>query len=339
LGGFLLMNLKEMFMSALKNEKPIKWMGYGFEAFPKIKFHCVIDPISIWDILQFTGAAAIDNWGGTIRFLPGDPGWIPIVNDQNKVIKDITKWRDYVKFPKIPDLDWSDAKKTVEGIDRETTMVMVPSFRGLFERSHCLMPFEEALMSLYEEPESMYEFFGAYADWKLKVFEQLIDILNPDILHTHDDWGSKTALFFSPAKFRELLKPHYERIYGYVKKRGVLIQHHADCYCTGIENDMVDLGIDMWQGVLPSNDIVQIQKNTKGKMLLMGGLDQAVIDRADATEGEIRGEVRRAIDTYAPGGAFLPCIGSLECINEFVTPIVIDECNRYGAEWLKKQQQ
>jgi hypothetical protein len=94
----------------------------------------------------------------------------------------------------------------------------------------------------------------------------------------------------------------------------------------------------MWQGVLPSNDIVQVQKNTQGKMLLMGGIEQGVIDRADATEDEIRGEVRRAIDAYAPGGAFLPCIGSLECINEFVTPIVIDECNSYGAEWLKKQQ-
>jgi hypothetical protein len=68
----------------------------------------------------------------------------------------------------------------------------------------------------------------AFADWKLKVFEQLLDLLKPDILHTHDDWGSKTALFFSPAKFRDLLKPHYARMYGYVKKRGVLIQHHAD---------------------------------------------------------------------------------------------------------------
>jgi len=50
----------------------------------------------------------------------------------------------------------------------------------------------------------------------------------------------------------------------------------------------------------------------------------------------VRAEVRRAIDEYAPGGSFLPCIPSLECINEWVTPVVIDECNRYGAEWLKK---
>ncbi len=312
-------------------------MGYGFEAFPKAKFHCIIDPISIWDILWISGESVVDNWGVVHRYLPGDPGIIPMVNEQNKVIKDITKWQDYVKFPEIPELDWSDAKKAVDDIDRENTLVMVPTFRGLFERAHCLMTFEEVLIYMYEEPDSMYELFEAYTDWKLKVVKQLIDNLNPDVIHSHDDWGSKTALFFSPQKFRDLLKPHYEKLYGYIKERGVMVQHHCDSYAQGLEQDMVDLGIDMWQGALATNDIVQIQKNTEGKLLIMGGLEQDKIDRADATEDLIRGEVRRAIDTYAPGGAYLPVIPSIECINEHVTPIVIDECNRYGAEWLKKQ--
>ncbi len=331
------MTKKEQFMSVLRNEKPIKWMGYAFDAFPQSQFHVCMDPISIWDILQFSGEF-IDNWGVAHRYLPGDPGIIPIVNDQNKVIKDITKWRDYVHFPEIPALDWTPYKQAIDALDRDNTLVMVPSFRGLFERAHCLMTFEDVLINMYEEPEAMNEFFAAYTDWKLQVAEQIIDNLHPDMIHSHDDWGSKTSLFFSPEKFRELLKPHYARLYGYIKSRGVLVQHHADCYCQGLECDMVDLGIDMWQGVLPSNDIVQIQKNTKGKLLLMGGLDQGVIDQADATEDVIRAEVRRAIDTYAPGGCFLPCIGSLECLNAHVTPIVIDECNRYGAEWLSKQR-
>jgi len=334
------MNLKEAFLSVMRNEKPLKWMGYGFAAFPQSKFHMVMDPISIWDILQFSGEAAIDNWGGTLRFLPekGDPGIIPIVNDDNKVIKDITKWRDYVHFPEFPAFDWSDAKKQADAIDRDTTLVAVPSFRGLLERAHCLMPFEEVLVTLYEEPESLNEFFSAYADWKLKVFEQLIDNVKPDMIHSHDDWGSKDSLFLSPVKFRELLKPHYTRMYDYVKKRGVLVQHHTDTYGMGLEVDMVEMGIDMWQGVMATNDIQQIKKNTGGKLLLMGGIEQTLIDKADATEEVIRAEVRRAIDVNAPGGSYLPCVPSLETINAHVTPIVIDECNRYGAEWLKNNQ-
>jgi len=215
---------------------------------------------------------------------------------------------------------------------------MVPSFRGLFERAHCLMPFEEVLTSLYEYPDEMNEFFAAYAEWKIKVFEQLIDNLNPDIIHSHDDWGSRTTLFMSPGKFRELLKPHYTKMYEYIHKRGVLVQHHSDTNCMGIETDMVDMGIDMWQGVMPTNDIQQIKKNAGGKVLMIGGIEQTLIDKADATEDVIRGEVRRVIDEYAPGGSFLPCIPSLECINTHVTPIAIDEMNRYGAEWLKKQK-
>ncbi len=331
------MNKKEQFLSVLKNEKPIKWMGYAFNAFPDIRFHCVIDPITIWDILFISGENVLDNWGVVHRFLPGDPGIIPMVTKDNQVIKDITKWRDYVKFPKIPDLDWSDAKKAIDEIDRDTTLVMVPTFRGLFERAHCLMTFEDALMNLYGEPESMYELFEAYTDWKLEVVEQLIDNLQPDVIHTHDDWGSKDNLLFSPDVFREIFKPHYARLYGYIKERGVMVQHHADCYCQGLEKDMVDLGVDMWQGALPTNDINKIKENTEGKLLIMGGLQQDKIDQANATEEVIRTEVRRAIDEYAPGGSFLPCIPSLETINPHATPIVIDECNRYGAEWLANQ--
>ncbi|MDR1217651.1 MAG: hypothetical protein LBJ99_03585 [Oscillospiraceae bacterium] len=333
------MNIKQEFLRAMRGEKPVRWMGYGFEPFPKIMFHCVIDPITVWDILWISGESVVDNWGVVHRYLPGDPGVIPMVTDENQVIKDMTKWRDYVRFPEIPaELDWSDAKATIAGIDREREFVMVPTFRGLFERLHCLMTFENALMALYEEPEACNEFFTEYTDWKLKVAEQLIDNLQPDIIHSHDDWGSRDQMLFSPEKFRELFKPHYARLYAYYKKRGVIVQHHSDCYCTGIENDIVDIGADMWQGVLPSNDIPLIQKNTGGKLLLMGGLDQSVIDQApgDVTEEQIRAEVRRAIDAYAPAGSFLPCIGSISCINDWVNPIVMDECNRYGAEWAEK---
>jgi len=337
------MNPKQELLSMMKdgNKQP-NWMGYGFEAFPKIMFHCVIDPISIWDILFINGVDIIDNWGVNHRFIPEEyPGVIPMVNESNQVIKDITKWRDYVNFPKIPDnLDWSAAKEQIKGINRDEQFIMVPTFRGAFERLHCLMTFENTLMALYEDPDDCYDFFGEYINWKLKVVEQLIDELQPDIIHSHDDWGSKEQLFFAPSKFKDLFFDHYKKLYDYIKSRGVLIQHHCDSYMMGLEGFLVELGVDMWQGALPSNDINAMKKNTGGKLLYMGGIDQGVIDHkeGDVTEDVIRAEVRRAIDTYAPGGSFVPVVGSIECLNTWVTPVVIDECNRYGAEWAAKNK-
>jgi len=335
------MTKKEKFLSVIRNDQPMKWMGHAYEANRQdLMFFCTMDPISIWDILFIEGDDVLDNWGVNHRYHPGeDPGIIPMVTEENQVIKDITKWRDYVHFPEIPNLDWSGAKAEVEKTDRDEYLVMVPSFRGLFERAHCLMTFEDTLINMYEEPEAMNELFGAYADWKIKVFEQLIDNMNPDIIHTHDDWGSGTGLFFSPAKFEELLLPHYKRMYGYIKDRGVMIQHHCDSYIMGLEKYFVELGIDMWQGAYCTNDIQAIKKNTGNKMLIMGGIDQGKIDKAQSeiTEAEVRAEVRRAIDEYAPGGSFLPCMPSGGVsLNTWIDPIVADECNTYGAEWLKK---
>ena len=69
---------------------------------------------------------------------------------------------------------------------------------------------------------------------------------------------------------------------------------------------------------------------------MMGGIDQTIVDRMDVTDEEIREEVRRCIDTYAPGGHFLPCIGSIQCLNDHATEVCEDEMNKYGAEWLAK---
>ena len=43
----------------------------------------------------------------------------------------------------------------------------------------------------------------------------------------------------------------------YMKDKGVIIMHHADSFMEPIVEDMVELGIDIWQGVLPQNDIPQ----------------------------------------------------------------------------------
>jgi hypothetical protein len=336
----------------MRNEKPQKWLGSSFDAYPdgaavfgaggaERLFHAIIDPITHWDILQFSGERYLDNWGVTHRYILGvDPGIVPLTDEKNKVIKDITKWRDYVTFPKIPnDLDWSAAVRNAEEAHKQGLLVMVPTFRGPFERLHCLETFEDVLVDMYEEPDSVLEFFEAYTDWKLEIIKQICDNIPLDILHSHDDLGSLTSPFFSAAKFRELLLPSYKRMYDYTHSRGVMVQHHCDCFIEPFALDFAEIGVEMWQGALPSNDIVKLQKEMDERglnMLMMGGVDQTIVDREDVSDDDIRAEIRRCIDTYAPGGHFLPCIGSIQCLHDHATDVCEAEMNSYGAEWLAK---
>jgi uroporphyrinogen-III decarboxylase len=98
------------------------------------------------------------------------------------------------------------------------------------------------------------------------------------------------------------------RVYKYLKEHGVIIMHHADSFMEQIIEDMVELGIDIWQGVLPRNDIKRLQTQLAGRMTLMGGIDSAIVDRPDSTEEEIRDHVREVCETFAPAGHFIPCI-------------------------------
>lgn len=329
------MNGKELFLSALNNETPIQWMGYGFQAFP-FPYPMVLDPITELDS-AFEGEY-IDHWGATWRHYDTDPGAIPLVTEENKVIKDIENWREYVKFPDLENLDWSKAKAQLDAIDRNETLVMVPSYYGIFERAHALMPFEDVLVGMMEEPEIMSDLFSALTDWKIEAMRLVIDNLNPDIIHSHDDWGDSSNLFFSPDLFREVLKPHYVRFYEYINSRGVISMHHNDGYGAGLEKDLLDMGVKIWQGILPVNDIPKIRENTEGKILLMGGINQTVFDHPGFSEEDVRVEIRRAIDEYAAGGAFLPCLASVMPLNFDAFLIAIDEMNTYGAKWLEENQ-
>ena len=165
----------------------------------------------------------------------------------------------------------------------------------------------------------------------------LVENLHPDVVLFHDDWGSKTSLFMSPEVWREMLKPRYQKIYGYLKSQGVIIIHHADSFCQPIAKDMVDIQMDVWQGVLPQNDIPAIQKETEGKLILMGGLDASIMDLKDYSEDVIRGEVARACREYAPGGSFIPCLtyGGEGSIFAGVNDIIMDEIRNQNKLYFK----
>lgn len=284
------------------------------------------------------GKTTKDVWGTEIAWPEDQHGAMPHVTTENKVLKDITKCREL----KVPDLaaaakdpdSWEESLREASAVDREEKLVMGFMGTGVFEQLHFLMGFEDTLMNFLAEPEAMMELLDIVGEYRLTYMKLLVDNLKPDIILSHDDWGSKNSMFMSPDTWREMIKPQYTKIYGYAKEHGVIVMHHADSFMEPIVEDMVELGIDIWQGVLPQNDIVKLQELLQGRMVLMGGIDAAIVDCKDTPEDVIRSEVRRACSTYDPGGGFMPCMtyGGPGSIFPNVDEIVSDEIDRYNQE-------
>ena len=74
-----------------------------------------------------------------------------------------------------------------------------------------------------------------------------------------------------------------------------------------IVDDMAEIGIQVWQGTLPENDIPALQAHLNGRLTLMGGFG-AAIDRKDATPEDILTYARDVLKRNCPGGHYIPSI-------------------------------
>ncbi|UWG96661.1 methyltransferase [Dehalobacter sp. DCM] len=325
------MNLRENVMAIYNRKQP----DYYGDLMAALEF--VIDPVFERDgMIPQDGKEHKDSWGTVKMFLPGSPGAHPHLTPENIVIKDIEKWEEQLVVPTIDDLDWSKARAQAASIKRDEKLAAIFSPGGLFERSHFLMGFENALMSYMEYPDEMKALLRKIADYKIAFIRKVAEECHPDIIFYHDDWGSKQNLLLPPRVWRDIIKPLQKEIADTIHDCGMIYMHHADCICQPIVQDMVEIGVDVWQGVIAQNDIVEIQRITQGKMALVGGIDGPKIDIENITEEAIRAEVRRAIDTYCPAGRFYPSIPNGVCFREWNNQIVMDELASYGKKYAQE---
>ena len=281
------------------------------------------------------GTNSYDRWGTYIMFPEDAPAAVPVVTDDNAVIQDIEEWQDYVK---VPDLrancsdGWEEALANKAAISDDYLSMTIMG-TGIFEQMHMLMTFEDTLCSFLTNPDEVHELIDVIYEYRLEYMKLIVENLHPDAILSHDDFGSKASLFVSPETWREFFKEPYRKLYSYLHENDVLVMHHSDSFCEPIVMDMAEIGVDVWQGVLPTNDIPRLTAELNGKMALMGGVD-SVIDRADVTEEEIRTEVRRALTEYGELPNFVPSYtyGGPGTIFPEVMPIIHDEMHRYNKE-------
>ena len=272
---------------------------------------CVTDPINTYlRGNRKRGTVSVDRWGTTISFPADAPGPMPLTGDGLAVCPDVTRWRETVHAPELAancTEGWEQCRTEAQQACGQEKLLAGFMGTGIFEQCHFLMGFEDTLTNLYEHPQEMHELIEYITEYRLGYVKLLIDRLQPDVIFSHDDWGTKDALFMKPEMWRAFFKEPYRRFYGYIRSRGCIAIHHADSYLAPIVEDMAEIGIQVWQGVLPENDIPALQRRLKGRLVLMGGMG-AAIDRADAGPEEIRAYAARRLAECCPLGHFIPSI-------------------------------
>ena len=275
-----------------------------------------------------------DDWGVWQQWAEGQPGAFPLHDMEHRVIKDFEDWKEYVKRPeprKTTAADWEPQIAQAEAVDRTQKFATAYMIPGMLERTHHLGEIQATMMGFYECPDEMHDLISYITEYELEFAECLCSYVHPDAVFHHDDWGTQISTFMAPEMFEEFYLEPYKQVYGYLHDHGVeLIVHHSDSYCETLVPYMIEMGIDIWQGVMTTNNIPAMIEKYGGQISFMGGINSATIDRADWTPELIESEVRRACTEYgklyfipgaSQGGPNSTFPGVYECVDEMIDKV------------------
>ena len=272
-----------------------------------------------------------DAWGVRWTNMGPDPGLDgSTVEKDFRLFHDFADWKEKVVFPdpeKLPVEQIFAAMSRAMNINRKEDVVTVLILSGQFERLNEMIGMEEALCAFYEEPELMHEWMEAMCSYKLKCIDLAVKYANPDIINMHDDWGTASNMFFSPVIWREFIKPNEKRYAQRIHEYGILYRHHSCGYIMQIIPDLVEIGVDILEPVMPCNDVDWVLDHYGSQITVAGGVNNLLIEGINATERDMIAEVHRVIDHYAWKGRYIP---DYIPTNAQIRRKFLEEVERYG---------
>lgn len=334
-----MLNAKENLRAAIRGENPDRFVN-NYEAI-SLQFH----PFMLAAPLLKRGDVNVVNaWGVTNSFPENVPGQFPVHTPDKIVVKDIEHWQDYVHAPslKFPNELWDVCKGMYAAVDG--TKAYKASFvaPGLFEQVHHLCSIDEALINYMEYPDEVHDLIKYLTDWELELAEGICSNLHPDAVFHHDDWGGERSSFLRPSMFEDFFLEPYKQIYGYYHDHGCeLVIHHGDSYSANLVPTMIEMGIDIWQGCMHSNDVPALIRQYGGKISFMGDIDNKFIDFEGWTQDDCRKAARAAMDACGKN-YFIPCItqGGPGSVYPGAYKALCEEIDKYNTElfgWTQEQ--
>lgn len=248
------------------------------------------------------------------------PGWVvqpdcvPLIEDFNipravrhlvSAPKDVPKIRWLFQGPNQQQREWVAARMQQVGRFAAERGVMVQAWSGFgMDAAVWFAGTEGAIILCMEHPDAFDELLNAIHSADKARTELALQY--PVDMVCQRGWYSSTD-FWSPAIFRKYLKPHIAELAGLAHARGKLFGYVMTTGVMTLGQELVEAGVDLLYYVDPVQDHVDLLKAEKlfgGKMAVAGGINSGVT-LATGTPGQIRAEVKTALEVFGNKGGFI----------------------------------
>lgn len=333
------MTSRDQFMAMINGEIPEDVMYYTMGAPATDGTDAPTRSIgpNLWNDTHLSPKGGKDIWG--VNYVATEEtGWQSLPEPGKFMFTDITKWRDYIHAPEVPDVNWEEmAKADFEKLKIDRTKSAIVCGCGLmpFQQIMAFMGFNEGLCALIEEPEECKALLNYMADFYVPIIEKTLDSYKPDLFYMLDDTASKYNPFISMEVYEDILLPIYKKLAKPANDREIPIGFHNCGRCEDFLDHMYEFGVRYWDPCQTMNDLKAIKAKWGNKIILCGGWD---VDRLpnwpNVTEEEVRKSVRDTIDELAVGGGYvfrgrvLAAPGDTK--TEQISAWIEDEGKKYG---------
>lgn len=246
------------------------------------------------DMGAFNGYLRKDEFGNLWGKVITDP------SPQGEVMHGVFKeWEDLDNYT-FPNL--SDPSRYVhieKALKLNTDKFRIGSLPGFpFAIMRYMRKMEYFLADIILEKERVLQLNEIVVNELLKMID-IYSELGIDAIFTCEDWGTQDRLLISPALWRDMFKPSFKKICEHAHKKGIYVFMHSCGYIYEILQDLIEVGIDVFQfdqptlmgmerisemfykkatlfaevdiqTVLPTGDKILIEKNVDDMIRLFG---------------------------------------------------------------------
>lgn len=196
---------------------------------------------------------------------------------------------------------------------RQVAYVLGRNAPGIWEVALWMRGFENFFCDMAERPAFAEALMDLIMEIKARYWEKALATVGPNVMIVSeaDDLASQNACLCSPKMYRQFIKPRHTQLFAHIRKVAkvpVKIFYHSCGAVLPLIPDLIESGIDILNPVQVSATGMDSRELKKrfGKDLTFygGGVDtQNVLPHG--TPQQVRDEVKRRVEDFAPGGGFI----------------------------------
>jgi len=168
---------------------------------------------------------------------------------------------------------------------------------------------EQYLMDIAMEPDFAKRLMDRAEEYVQRAIDNLLSHAKPlpDIYYIADDFCSSNGPLFSPATWREWVKPYLARMAKRVHAKGVKFMLHVCGSVRAYLPDLIEAGVDILEPVQTTAkgmDLKGLKKDFGKDITFYGSIDTHHL-LPKGTVQEVSDAIKRTLDIMAPGGGFV----------------------------------